>query len=229
MVELNISGSQNIDFAEVMRVIEELERFRGWCREVPPEVWSESESLVDMLGATSYGEELWDGIYNDLETMKKAKPARAIFTKEMRLVYGVADSLYPAVDEDSSSRIPSSVRRSIMRRDEGTCQVCGRSWHRPSGLESECESPLPSKWKPDFSPSVAPVMDHVIPASFGGPGEPWNVWVLCSPCNQDKFRELWPPAIRRAVDRLRCGDGYKAIDPPREQFKTLDDLLEGGG
>lgn len=229
MVELNISGNQNIDFAEAVRVTEEIEHFRDWCREVPPKILSEPESLVDMLNVTSQGEDLWDDFYDDPETIEKVDPGRAILNKRMHLVHRITDSLYPAVDQDCSSRIPSSVRRSIMRRDQGTCQMCGRSWHLPSDSDSECDSPLPSKWKPDFSPSAAPVMDHIIPASFGGPGEPWNVWVLCSPCNQEKSRDLWPPAIRRAVDRLRCGDGCKQIDPPQEDFTSRYDLLDDGG
>jgi hypothetical protein len=41
MVELNISGSQNIDFSEALRMIEEIEHFRDWYREPPSKTWSE--------------------------------------------------------------------------------------------------------------------------------------------------------------------------------------------
>jgi hypothetical protein len=228
MVKQNTSASQNIDFAEVMRMIEKVEHFRNWCGEVPSKILEESESLAEVLHATSHGQELWDYIY-DPEAIEKIDPEYAIFDGRERLRYRFSYSLYPAVDEDCSSRISYSVRRSVMQRDDGACQMCGRSWHRPTGLDSECDSLLPSEWKPDFSSSESPVMDHIIPASYEGPGESWNVWVLCSSCNQEKFCDLWPPAIRRAVDRLRCGDGYKQIDPPSEEFTSYYDLVEGGG
>ena len=56
------------------------------------------------------------------------------------------------------------LRESIMKRDNYTCQMCG-------------------KYMPD---EVGLQVDHIIPIAKGGKSVPDNLQVLCSKCNQKK-------------------------------------------
>jgi 5-methylcytosine-specific restriction protein A len=54
-------------------------------------------------------------------------------------------------------------RIGVFRRDEYTCRHCGRQ-----GKATTLEA------------------DHVIPFSWGGTDDPWNLQTLCLPCNRRK-------------------------------------------
>ena len=60
--------------------------------------------------------------------------------------------------------IPSRVRFTIMRRDNYTCQLCGKK--REDGIRLE--------------------VDHKVPVAKDGPTEEGNLWVLCDVCNNGK-------------------------------------------
>jgi hypothetical protein len=72
-------------------------------------------------------------------------------------------------------RIPAALRRTVAERD-ADCQICGTA--------------------DDLR------FDHIIPRAFGGVAHEWNLWVLCTSCNQAKWHYLHPPALRIAIDRL---------------------------
>ena len=35
-------------------------------------------------------------------------------------------------------------------------------------------------------------LEHVLPASLGGPDEEWNLAAACMPCNADRASKMWP-------------------------------------
>jgi hypothetical protein len=59
--------------------------------------------------------------------------------------------------------IPFNVKIRVIRRDNYTCQVCGKHL-----LENEVE------------------FDHAIPISKGGSSEEYNIRLTCFGCNRDK-------------------------------------------
>lgn len=61
-----------------------------------------------------------------------------------------------------------AVREKIMKRDDYTCQICG-------------------KYMPD---EVGLQVDHIVPVSRGGKTIPSNLRVLCSKCNGSKSNKL---------------------------------------
>ena len=60
--------------------------------------------------------------------------------------------------------VPSRVRFRIMRRDNYTCQLCGKKSEDGVRLE----------------------VDHKVPVAKEGPTEESNLWVLCDVCNNGK-------------------------------------------
>lgn len=83
-----------------------------------------------------------------------------------------------------SSEFPSGVRNSILKRDNYTCQACGRS-----------------------APNVVLHLDHIIPAKEGGLSREDNGITLCQECNLgkkdghtvlDAFR-LWIKTVRKGA------------------------------
>lgn len=76
----------------------------------------------------------------------------------------------------SNNGVSQVVRRSIMRRDRFTCQICGivgREYRfRRGGFGYETDLP-----------DVFLSIDHVIPRSRGGSSDPSNLRVLCTLCN----------------------------------------------
>jgi len=60
--------------------------------------------------------------------------------------------------------IPFSVKMRVVRRDNWTCQVCGKHL-----LDNEVE------------------FDHIIPISKGGSSEEHNIRLTCFKCNRDKY------------------------------------------
>jgi len=76
----------------------------------------------------------------------------------------------PLESEDNSSEdkpdryIPSSVKLSVWRRDQGKCVECG------------------SKEKLEY--------DHIIPVSTGGSNTERNIQLLCEKCNRKKSANI---------------------------------------
>lgn len=73
-------------------------------------------------------------------------------------------------------------KRVVFRRDDFTCQACGRrpTWTNKHGIEF-----------PDVNQLCC---DHIKPLSKGGPTELWNLQTLCRKCNEAKGDKLnWKP------------------------------------
>jgi len=66
-----------------------------------------------------------------------------------------------------SRYIPSSIMLRVVRRDNSTCQICGRHL-----LDDEIE------------------FDHIIPHSKGGSTEEYNLQVACFDCNRQKSNKV---------------------------------------
>lgn len=64
------------------------------------------------------------------------------------------------------------LREEIMKRDNNTCQICG-------------------KFMPD---GVGLQIDHIVPVAKGGKTIPSNLQVLCSKCNASKRDKIVPPS-----------------------------------
>lgn len=67
-----------------------------------------------------------------------------------------------------SRRVSRNMFLRIARRDNYTCQECGRHLK-----DNEIE------------------IDHIIPISRGGSGEESNLRILCKACNRKKGSEIW--------------------------------------
>lgn len=61
-----------------------------------------------------------------------------------------------------------NLRREILRRDNYICQYCGTR-------DFDC------------------IVEHVVPVSRGGHGEPYNLVAACKPCNNRKHSWVWLP------------------------------------
>jgi 5-methylcytosine-specific restriction endonuclease McrA len=68
-----------------------------------------------------------------------------------------------APGREYGSRLPAAVRRAVARRDDYTCQICGRP-ALLGGME----------------------IDHFVPRAEGGTDDMGNLRVLCSACNRRK-------------------------------------------
>lgn len=68
--------------------------------------------------------------------------------------------------QNDSLKFNGTTQQHILSRDEGICQHCGADTIK--------------------TPDIKAHIDHIIPKSKGGPGEPWNGQVLCSTCNAQK-------------------------------------------
>jgi hypothetical protein len=66
-----------------------------------------------------------------------------------------------------SRHIPRPILIRVVRRDDSTCQVCGRHL-----LDNEIQ------------------IDHVIPYSKGGPTTESNLHVICGECNNEKSNKV---------------------------------------
>lgn len=127
-----------------------------------------------------------------------------------------------------------SVRKSVLVRDDSTCQSCGTTWNLPLSTydEIQIDDILPKVTVKDADQrtrnrrargrlrdhQLGPNADHIIPPDYWGPSDGWNLWVLCYRCNQRKARLLWAPALRIAVERLQSGNDYASKPPPDEEF-----------
>lgn len=74
--------------------------------------------------------------------------------------------------------ISSKLRRQILARDGGTCQMCGAG----AGEDSGCEPGKRCRLE----------IDHILPISQGGTDDPSNLRAVCSYFNKDKADVLKP-------------------------------------
>ncbi|WP_255585745.1 HNH endonuclease [Tsukamurella strandjordii] len=75
----------------------------------------------------------------------------------------------------------STLRNSIKRRDNYTCQICSLSMATEPNLLLE--------------------IDHIIPVSRGGVSTPENLQTLCWRCNRSKSNKMPPSHPPRADQR----------------------------
>lgn len=68
------------------------------------------------------------------------------------------------------SKMTNELRDAVLKRDNWTCQNCGRSIFEEPDLKLE--------------------VDHIIPISKGGKTEPKNLQTLCKKCNREKRDKL---------------------------------------
>lgn len=81
----------------------------------------------------------------------------------------------------------SKLRRQILERDGGTCQICGSA----AGEDSGCEPGKRCRLQ----------VDHILPISQGGTDEPSNLRAVCVYFNKDKA-DVIKPASGQAVAAL---------------------------
>lgn len=71
--------------------------------------------------------------------------------------------------------LSARIRKIIHARDGTTCQYCGEV-DRPNLI-----------------------VEHVIPAAFGGVAQPYNLVIACQSCNSKKGRRVWMPRNLEAI------------------------------
>lgn len=81
----------------------------------------------------------------------------------------------------------SKLRRQILERDGGTCQMCGSA----AGEDSGCEPGKRCRLQ----------VDHVVPISQGGTDDPSNLRCVCVFFNKDKA-DVIRPASGQAISAL---------------------------
>lgn len=81
----------------------------------------------------------------------------------------------------------SKLRRQILERDGGTCQICGAG----AGEDSGCEPGKRCRLQ----------IDHILPISQGGKDDPDNLRAVCVFYNKDKA-DLIKPASGQAIAAL---------------------------
>ena len=81
---------------------------------------------------------------------------------------GLTSTLSEHAVKYQRSLVTKGLREKIARRDNYTCQICG-------------------KYMPD---GVGMHIDHIVPVSKGGKSVPSNLQVLCSKCNQSKSNKI---------------------------------------
>lgn len=91
--------------------------------------------------------------------------------------------LRPVVKRGMSSKL----RRQVLERDGGTCQICGSA----AGEDSGCEPGKRCRLQ----------VDHVVPISQGGTDDPSNLRAVCVYYNKDKA-DVIKPASGQAVAAL---------------------------
>lgn len=77
-----------------------------------------------------------------------------------------------------------SEREFVFRRDNYTCQICGKDL-----------SELPKER----------VLDHKIPLSQLGSNEMKNIWLLCNNCDKNKKSDILPELIKERLNELQNG------------------------
>jgi hypothetical protein len=91
--------------------------------------------------------------------------------------------LRPVVKRGMSSKL----RKQILERDGGTCQICGSA----AGEDSGCEPGKRCRLQ----------IDHVVPISQGGTDDPSNLRAVCVYFNKDKA-DVIKPASGQAIAAL---------------------------
>ena len=84
--------------------------------------------------------------------------------RERLAAIGHEATLHEYATENQRKLMTRALRQKIMRRDDYTCQMCG-------------------KYMPD---EVGLQIDHIVPVSRGGKTIPSNLRVLCNKCNAKK-------------------------------------------
>lgn len=102
-------------------------------------------------------------------------------------------------------KMSAKLRRQILARDGGTCQMCGSA----AGEESGCE---PGK-------KCLLEIDHVLPISQGGTDDPSNLRAVCKYFNKDKA-DVIRPASGQAIAALAAMRKLPR-DIQREVFEFL--------
>lgn len=83
-------------------------------------------------------------------------------------VFFVSEDYTETAEPRRSGRyIPFKIKMRVVRRDNYTCQVCGKHL-----LDNEVE------------------FDHIIPLSKGGSSEEHNIRLTCFKCNRDKHNQV---------------------------------------
>lgn len=102
------------------------------------------------------------------------------------------------------------TRFNLLKRDRFRCQYCGA-----------------------HAGSTELVVDHVIPASKGGPDEPWNLLTACNNCNQGKAADyadvslLW--ALSCAKSRDDKSAGYRLFCVLTSRGWSSEEMLAAAG
>lgn len=228
----------DVDAAE--SVLDELRIFWKWCR---------ATGYVSDLRDPRQHSPLWDQPVvqefgwgeHVMQRIREANPDESYPERpQMRarqfalLVYSALaqrlhDTLRPAlqrvdgtlrINSSNMGYIPTSVRKSVLVRDNGICQMCGFQWELPISAYKAMRPGLKKRERQvddlDLRRQIGrarrlakgPIMDHLIPVVVGGLGEPWNVCVLCDRCNAQKYNHLWPPAVSRAINQLKAEGRY---------------------
>lgn len=75
-------------------------------------------------------------------------------------------------------------REYIFKRDNYTCQLCGKDLYELSHER---------------------VLDHKIPLSQFGSNEMKNIWLLCNDCDKNKKSDILPKLIKERLNELQNG------------------------
>jgi hypothetical protein len=134
--------------------------------------------------------------HNDREDLKPGQ--YLLLTLELR----------PVQKRGMSSRL----RRQILERDGGTCQMCGSA----AGEDSGCEPGKRCRLQ----------VDHIVPISQGGTDDPSNLRSVCVFFNKDKA-DIIRPASGQAISALAVIRKLPR-DVQREVFDFLARKFGGG-
>lgn len=75
-----------------------------------------------------------------------------------------------------------SEREYVFKRDNYTCQLCGKDLHE-----------LPRER----------ILDHKIPLSQLGSNKMENIWLLCNDCDKNKKSDILPELIKERLNKLQ--------------------------
>lgn len=98
-------------------------------------------------------------------------------------------------DGDNGRQIARSVRKAVLTRDGGVCQLCGRVTDANDYvLTSEGHTVVGRRY---------PSLDHIIPRSFGGGNDEWNLRCACHGCNTDRGDNLQVEELGELIAEAR--------------------------
>lgn len=219
--------SLNLDQAAA--IIDEIDDFRSWCAGL--DKWSEpmgdafDDPTPEHYGWLNLAANRCNMTINEMKNEWPAMYAGMFIHRTLgaRFVASLGDSIAmqgkrPFDGQGRIIRTPTSIRKSVLVRDDCTCQFCGGDWPLPLSAYSKIEPPVSRSEDPQtFFMTKGPEVDHIIPATYGGPSAAWNLWTLCHRCNQRKGWDLWPPALRIACKRLE-GGAHKSLPLPTDEY-----------